>query len=176
MSQLLLLSPKLPKSQITKFSGRGLCDDLILNFMVSTDRLANTIRFPLAEVSGTIIARIVIQWVASIECQCWQDTARIWQKITNHRKTQISYYVSVEIRAFGTSKYVTKFWNIFFSKWEKMGQKTSTIFHDWIGSSRGLSLLRLSPGHINFKSTSQPTFRGVSNKSICRSKPLMSIR
>ena len=36
-------------------------------------------------------ANIDMQWVATIECQCWQDSARIWQKMTNYRKTRLSY-------------------------------------------------------------------------------------
>ena len=34
--------------------------------------------------------RIDIQWVATTECQYWQDPAMIWQEITNCRKTQLS--------------------------------------------------------------------------------------
>ena len=36
-------------------------------------------------------ASIDIQWVASIECQC----CRIWQKMTNYRKTQMFYVLPV---------------------------------------------------------------------------------
>ena len=32
---------------------------------------------------------IDIQWVATIEYQCWQDSAMIWQEMTKHRKTQL---------------------------------------------------------------------------------------
>ena len=35
-------------------------------------------------------ASIDIQWVATTECQCWQNSARIWQKITKYRKTRLS--------------------------------------------------------------------------------------
>ena len=36
-------------------------------------------------------ASIDIQWVAAIECQCWQNSARIWQKITKYRKTRMAW-------------------------------------------------------------------------------------
>ena len=36
-------------------------------------------------------ANIDIQWVATIECQYWQDPARNWQKLTNYAKTRLLF-------------------------------------------------------------------------------------
>ena len=38
-------------------------------------------------------ASIDIHWVATIECQCYQDSARIWYKMTNFRKTRLPVVV-----------------------------------------------------------------------------------
>ena len=35
-------------------------------------------------------ASIDIQWVATIECQYWQDPARNWQELTNYAKTRLN--------------------------------------------------------------------------------------
>ena len=36
-------------------------------------------------------ASIDIQWLQPIVCQCWQNSAMIWRKITKYRKTRLSY-------------------------------------------------------------------------------------
>ena len=35
-------------------------------------------------------ASIGIQWITTIKCQCWQNSARIWQQITKYRKTRLN--------------------------------------------------------------------------------------
>ena len=35
---------------------------------------------------------IDIQWVATIECQCWQDSVMIWQGVKKYRKLEYSLY------------------------------------------------------------------------------------
>ena len=49
-------------------------------------------------------ARIDILWVVTIECQYWQDSARIWQEMTNYAKTQLSIDLQL-VCSSGSKKY-----------------------------------------------------------------------
>ena len=49
-------------------------------------------------------ARIDIQWVRTIGCQYWHDPARIWQEITNCRKTEMTFVVVQNIAELSMNK------------------------------------------------------------------------
>ena len=53
-------------------------------------------------------ASIDVQWVATIVCQCWQDSARICQKMTNYRKGWLLAIIAKYCRPVSQSPFCTK--------------------------------------------------------------------
>ena len=48
----------------------------------------HNLKFPAK--SGQDPAGNDMQWVATIECQYWQGSDRVWQKVTNYRETRMT--------------------------------------------------------------------------------------